>query len=120
MRLQVAEVPEQGGRLLCHQLEKFGYAGAVVFVLVVDCVAEFSNELPVIGRVDHIQPLHEGEYRTEAFKLLLFFDGYRSHGFAQTLLKLAEPHAEGGQSLVLGRAQCRPVLQFQNRFDLAQ
>jgi hypothetical protein len=51
---------------------------------------------------------------------LLFFDGYRSHGFAQTLLKLAEPHAEGGQSLVLVRAQCRPVLQFQNRFDLAQ
>ena len=97
MCLQVAEVCEQGGRLLCHQLETFGQAGAVVFVLVVDCVAQFPNELPVIGRVDHFLPLHEGEYRTEAFNLLLFFDGYRPHGFAQMLLELAEPHAEGGQ-----------------------
>ena len=97
MRLQGAEVSEQGERLLGHQLEEFGQAGAVIFMLVVDCVAEFQNQLPVVGRVDHFQPLHEGAYRAEAFKLLLFFDGYRSHGFAQMLMQLAESHAEDGQ-----------------------
>ena len=76
MHMQPREISEHGGRFGNHQFEELGQTHAVVFVLVVDGVAQFTDQLPVIGRIDDLQSLHEGEYGAEAIHVLFFFDGY--------------------------------------------
>lgn len=85
---------------------------------MVDSIAKFPNELPVIRRVKYFQSLHEREYRAEPFDLLFLFNGHGSHGLAQVFLELAESNAESGQRLVLIRRQCVSVLDWQNFFNL--
>ena len=75
MSLQPHEIANQGGGFTDHLLKELGQTGPVVFVLVVDDVAQFPDQLSVIGRVDDLQPLHVRKYRAEAFHVLFFFDG---------------------------------------------
>ena len=52
--LELAEVVEQHGGLLRQLVEQLGQAPSVVFVVMVDGVAKFSDELPVFGRVEYV------------------------------------------------------------------
>ena len=48
-----------------HAFSERVQPGRVVFMVVLDGVAQLADQLSVVGAVQHLQPFHEGQHRAQ-------------------------------------------------------
>ena len=48
-----------------HAFNEGVQPGRVVFMVVLDGVAQLADQLSVVGAVQHLQPFHEGQHRAQ-------------------------------------------------------
>ena len=48
-----------------HAFSEGVQPGRVVFMVVLDGVAQLADQLSVVGAVQHLQPFHEGQHRAQ-------------------------------------------------------